>query len=795
MSLNVRLWVITAAFSLGAILLYTQAALPPLLLSPEWGISGIAALLAGFLATRRQWPLILLSLAGLMLGLGWSGWQGQQSLDQQLPPALEGQLQKVRGYVCDVPSPGSFGSIRFSFCVTRWEDAGVPESQLPDRLRLAAYGERARQPLPHRAVLTVVLKKPHGSVNPAGFRYETWLFRQGYGATGTVREVARDSDGPCGVKCHFHQWRAGVLQGVTERIGESQYFPLALSLLTGHRGYLENRHWDTLEATGTIHLVAISGLHLGLVATAAGLLVKLLLQWLAAERLGPARIRQLVFLAVAVSSTLYALVAGFTIPTRRALLMVIIAGWFLTRAARPRAWQGWLFSLAVILLFDPRAPLDQGFWLSFLAVAVLITLFAGRLGGVGVVSGLVLAQAGIFAGLLPALVWLEQPSPLTGLLANLLAIPLVSFLVMPVLMIGGLGLLLAPAMASWIARGFDLVLGTLWWLLEKLAGLPVPALLPDPWQALALTLLTLCLILVPHAPARIAGALVVALWLYLQAISGAGQNLEVTTPEVHVWDVGQGLSVLMRSENRALLYDTGPEVPGRYSAVESVLLPNLKRLGVGRIDTLVISHGDSDHAGGLDALLTAMPVGRVISGQPRRIRERLAGHDRTVIDCRKVSELDYPQTTVTVWRDAVAQESNDTSCVLFLEMPGFTLVLPGDITRGTERKLTRNLPLSDGAEPLVMLAPHHGSKTSSSPVLLETLSPELTLFSAGYRHRFGHPHPDVVARYRRLGLETLNIACTGTITLSAPDGRLRVDLARQTARFWIRPPGPPCEPE
>jgi competence protein ComEC len=410
-----------------------------------------------------------------------------------------------------------------------------------------------------------------------------------------------------------------------------------------------------------------------------------------------------------------------------------------------------------------------------------------------------MAQAGIFAGLLPALVWVGEGSPLAGLFANLLAIPLISLVVMPVLMVSGLLLLVMPGDMSWLAWPVDGVLGALWVPLEALAGQAVPTVYPDLGVALLVCGLFLMLAMIPGSRAGLVAVLFVSVWAWQESDrQHSSREIPADHFRVHVWDVGQGLSVLVEYGDRTLLYDTGPAIPGSYSAVENVLLPNFRRLDIRRVDTLLVSHADTDHAGGLQALLESLPVGRVISGEPAPVRELLPG--RTVEACPDATASGSELVSLRFWRSADPRQGNDSSCVLLVEAPGMTLLLPGDITRRTEAELVGSGWLPHPAESRgqenyrLMLAPHHGSKTSSGDSLLAAFRPDLTLFSAGYRHRYGHPHPDVVERYRKHHLATENIACSGAITVGLKEGRVRVTRSRDSAGFWIAPPGPPCEP-
>ncbi|MBC7184731.1 MAG: ComEC/Rec2 family competence protein, partial [Marinobacter sp.] len=271
------------AFSFGVILLYWLSILPP----PEWlglAIFVLLLTLSGSLSLRVRRVFVL--VLGLLIGLSWAAWHSRERLSQVLPAHAEGRQLSVSGYLCDVPSAGSFNSLRFSFCVTRWHDysASAEGSRLPDLLRLSWYGH-AGDVLPGPGLrLEVVLKRPHGTLNPSGFRYENWLFRKGYRATGSVRGVKPDSAVECSLYCRYRQLHLSLKYWVDERFGSTDHFALISSLLIGHRGAMTQEHWDVLKATGTIHLVAISGLHLGLVALGAGFVCRRLLLAMPARR-------------------------------------------------------------------------------------------------------------------------------------------------------------------------------------------------------------------------------------------------------------------------------------------------------------------------------------------------------------------------------------------------------------------------------------------------------------------------------------------------------------------------------
>ena len=781
------------AFSCGVILLYWQTLLPPY----PW----LLVLIAAVVLILRPWRgcrlvRLWLPVCCCLAGLAWASWHAESRLGERLPADLEGERVSVSGMVCSLPQPGSFGSLRFDFCVRHWH--GLPKlpdgTRLPDKLRLAWYGQEGRSLPDHRLRLDVVLKRPHGNLNDAGFRYESWLFRHGFRATGSVKSAMPEPALACTLECRYRFWHQEAARTVEQWFGRARQFPLVESLLIGNRGNLEAGHWETLRATGTIHLVAISGLHLGLVAVGVGLLGRRLTLLVPAGLMTGHQSRAAVFVLVVLCSLMYALLAGFTVPTRRALIMVIAGGWYLLLARQGSAWQPFLLALSAVLLMDPFAPLDQGFWLSFTAVAVLLLVFAGRVAGPGWLKGLVLAQLAVFAGLWPVLVQFGQGQPLAGLLANLVAIPWVSLVVMPILFIGALLAMVSGGVLAGLAGSLmDSVLTALWVWLEWVQGQPSVAAAEGRVVRFGLlTVLVLLALRVPIPYFRTLALVVIALWGALGMQQPERGNASVPAPEVRVMDVGQGLSVLVRVGNKVLLYDTGPEVKGVFSAAESVLVPGMRALGIRRIDQLVISHADNDHAGGLQVLLDALEVGRISSGEAGVLAARIDG-SMPVEGCLQES-VHWDDVVMQFWQSPSSKPGNDASCVLRISHgpSAVDVWLTGDISDRVEARMLADPALDwfdTSAGYRVVLAPHHGSKTSSSGRWVEAVKPDLVIYTAGYRHRFGHPHPEVTARYRAVEADGLNTACSGQVVIRFTGSGPEIAETRRSAPFWIAAQG------
>lgn len=781
------------AFSCGVILLYRLAVLP----AQVCQLLAMVPAFLWFLPVRRLLPGSLWALViGLALGIAWASFWASERLGHGLPEGLEGERAKVSGYICNLPSAGSFNSIRFSFCVTRWYGLSLTQEaydSLPTTLRLAWYGQPEVVLPDHRLRLEVVLKQPHGTLNPEGFRYEDWLFRKGYRATGSVRSAIPDPSVVCALECQYHRLHAQLADWVDGQFAEARHHPLIASLLIGNRGHLSSEHWDVLKATGTIHLVAISGLHLGLVALGAGFATRRVLLVVSSARLSERSVRASVFTVVLVCSLLYALAAGFTVPTRRALIMVAVGSWFLLNAWQVPVWKSLVIALGLVLLLDPFAPLDQGFWLSFGAVSILMCAFAGRLGGTGWLAGLFIAQGAVFAGLWPLLELVGQGQPIAGLLANIVAIPWVSLVLMPVLLVGGIAVALFPALIDLIIPLMDALLGVLWSFLGVVARMNWPDLHGSIFEIVGFALLVLLVVLVPIRIFRVIGIVVVASWGVAASFPGKPGNPSLAQPEVRVWDVGQGLSAMLRAGDQVLLYDSGPEVKGVFSAAESVLIPNLKALGIKRIDTLVISHADGDHSGGINQILEQFDVGRIVTGEPAAVRAKLERAQAvSVLECEGEGVLGE-ELLLSFWRAEGKVQGNDASCVLAARQGQTTeWLFPGDVSSRVEAqylKVSRDLWAESQPRERVVIAPHHGSKTSSSSAWVDELKPDIVIYTAGYLHRYGHPHRDVTARYRSGGATAFNTACSGGLVLAVDNGAVKTTEARHSVPFWIGGPG------
>ncbi|MEB0206400.1 DNA internalization-related competence protein ComEC/Rec2 [Pseudomonas sp. CCC3.1] len=730
------------------------------------------ALASGLIALRYlpvipavEWVLLLLGagllLLGLrmyppglfLLGLGWACVSGQWALDDRLAPALDGRTLWVEGRVVGLPQRSDV-SVRFEL-----QGAQSRHAELPSTLRLSWYGgppvnsgERWR--------LAVNLKRPKGLLNPQGFDFQAWLLAQRVGATGTIKEGQLLAPAR-------HAWRDGLRQQLL-RSDANGRAPWLAALVMGDGSGLSREDWTLLQATGTVHLLVISGQHIGLFFG----LIYGLIALLARYGLWPRRLPWLPWACgLAFAGALgYGLLAGFEVPVQRACVMLGLVLIWRLRFRHLGAWLPFLLALNAVLIAEPLASLMPGFWLSFAAVAVLILTFGSRLGPWGWKAVWLRPQGLIAVGLFPMLWILGLPISLSGPLANLLAVPWISLAVLPTAL---LGTLLLPV--PWLGDGLLWVAGGL--LNGLIHGLMLLADTVSPWSpaTVPLGIWLLCaagavILLLP------AGMVLRPLgWpLVLLAVFAAREQIPHGQVEVLQLDVGQGLAMVLRTRHHTLLYDAGPKVRD-FDQGERVVVPALRSMGIGTLDMMLLSHADSDHAGGALAVQRAMKVMRVVSGDVPGLPESLKAQP-----CTSEDSWEWDGVRFSLWQWPGATDGNQKSCVLHVEASDERLLLTGDIDIQAERAFMAS-PLAVPTQWLQ--APHHGSRTSSSAVFLKKLSPAAVLISRGHGNTFGHPHPQVMARYKALGMTILDSAEQGAIRFRL--GAFGVaESQRDQRRFW-----------
>ncbi len=749
---------------------------------PWWLLAALAAalLLAGTLLrspARVRLAGVCLGVGACLAGFAWHGSQLQAQQQARLQVAADRPVD-VTLIARVVEFPQRIGQVtRLQLVVEQVRPAVLAPGT---RLRLNLYAPRADEaqaagaPMPQPALgerwqLQARLRPPAGMVNFAGFDYAGWLFRQRIAATGAASQpaAARRLAPARGLAA----LRGDLAEGIDRAVADPAVAAMLRAVVVGDRSGLAPLR-PTLQATGTSHLMAISGLHVGLVAVAAGALATLLLRL--AGRPATRAAAAIAWLA----ALGYALLAGMGLPVQRALIMLGVVTLALLWQRPLRRWQPWLLALALILACDPLASADAGLWLSFGAVACLIYGFAGRpLRTEGAARAALRSQGQIVLGLAPLLLWWFGRLSLLAPLVNLLLVPLFALWVVPVALAGATLAALGLPGASLVWQAAAVPLAALWPVLAWLGrgALAELAVQPPAW-ALPLAALGLCWLLAPRGwPLRPLGLLLAALALNLSPA-----RPPVGVAEVVVLDVGQGLAVAMRTHRHVLVFDTGAGFASGSSAAELAILPQLQAWGVRQIDLLIVSHEDADHRGGVPALRAALPVREALMGGTEAAR--LADFVR----CRRGMHWRWDGVDIRLLHPQdEAASGNDGSCVLRVDTRAGSLLLTGDIEAAGERALLRQAALRPAD---VLVVAHHGSDSSSTWPLLRAVAPCLAIVPAGAGNRWGFPAPAVRTRLAAVGAGLAVTGQDGAIAVRLGATPTRVVAAGGRRLPWSRPP-------
>ncbi|KTC10896.1 competence protein ComEC [Pseudomonas marginalis ICMP 9505] len=730
------------ALGLGLLSLRFLPALPP----TGW-------LLALLVLALMMLPFRTYPVAFFLLGVSWASLSAQGALDDRLTLALDGQTRWVEGRVIGLPQQTSTG-VRFEL-----SDGWSRNARLPKRIRVSWHGG----PPVHsgeRWRLAITLKRPSGLLNFHGFDHEAWLLAQRIGATGSVKDGQRLAPAR-------NAWRDGVRQRLQALDAQGREAGLA-ALVLGDGSGLGADDWRILQDTGTVHLLVISGQHIGLLAG----LIYGLVAGLARYGFWPRALPWLPWACgLAFAAALgYGLLAGFGVPVQRACVMAGLVLLWRLRFRHLGVWWPLLLALNGVLVLEPLASLQPGFWLSFAAVAVLLLTFSGRLGPWNLWQVWARPQWLIAIGLFPVLLVLGLPISLTAPVANLFAVPWISLVVLPLALLGT-ALLAVPVVGEgllWLAGGAldGLFRGLALLAEQRPAWIPAQVPIGYWWVSLAGAVL---LLLPKGVPFRLLGWPMLLLALYPpRELVPHGQV------EVVQLDVGQGLALILRTRHHTLLYDAGPR-SGDFDLGARVVLPSLRKLGVGALDMMVISHAHADHAGGAAAVVRALAVKRVVGGETQGLPVFLGTQP-----CISGEQWEWDGVAFELWQWPGATSSNPKSCVLQVQANGERLLLTGDIDRAAERALLDS-PLAVPTDWLQ--APHHGSRSSSSEAFVQGLAPKSVLISRGRGNAFGHPHPQVMARYQAVGSRVYDSAEQGAIRLQL--GAFKPpEVARSQRRFW-----------
>lgn len=718
-------------------------------------------------------------LCAFFCGLIWSNWHYQSHVNEILPYHLQGTSIRLTGQILGLPD-NKEGNTRFRFLVSE----SVEPSLIKKTLQLSCY----RCPLDMRTgqiwEFTVRLKRPRGYASWGAFDYEKYLFRHGIAATGYVRlkEFNKQLNAEVGFFAGQREQIRQVIDGLAKQTEKSQRLGYAIirALTIGDKSGFNSSQRKVFQDTGISHLMAISGLHVGLVFMFVVVLVGRLL-WPVAGLFEIAPRQTIVLFPALLAAFYYSGLAGFSVPTLRAFVMLSVYVLARLLAHSPSLLRVLLIAATLIILLDPFSVLDMGFWLSCMAVFIIglsqktVTQHEQDSTDAQASSqlSLIRLQPIIWLGMLPLTAVLFGQVSLVSPFVNLFMVPLFCLVLIPatlfVLSLLMLGLTeLSSALFSCLAFVFNYVYSALESVSQlsivmqsipslsayELLGCAVVVILffmASRWRYIALILLALSITLV--VPVRAKNEMRIALI-----------------------DVGQGLAMVIESGEYVLVYDTGPKYRTGFTAASATLMPYLNSRGIKHIDTLIISHADNDHIGGYQALTKQFSVGELLSSRPDKLpnaKPCIAGQSW---------QIGGGQFTIISPETNTPKGSNNHSCVLMVEYKGVRTLITGDIEKQVERYLiARQQALSAD----IMLVPHQGSKTSSTSEFIDAVSPKLALFAAGYRNHYGHPHKTVVQRYQTRNIKTLSTIESGSILLKINENQWQIEEFRTSRKaFW-----------
>lgn len=746
---------IALAFLLGVCALQCQSDL----LIPVWTQSELLSLLPVFCCVFYFRPSQR-TLMALLIGYLWALMFAHGYLQHRLDNELQGKEFLISGKVIDIVDQ-SDQSVRFNFVVDEYVAAATQNKRnMPRKLRLSWYHNKQLIGSGDHWQLLVKLKVPHGFMNPNGFDYEKWLYQQGIHATGYVRKSVSNQLMP-----GFSEGWAGLnidglrqhIQKVIAGLPDQSYAGLLQALSIGHKSLISPQQWQVLIASGTSHLFAISGLHIGLVA---GLVFFVIRKLIPASFLKSLSAQQYAALASVMVAALYTALAGFSVPTQRAFIMlcVLMLAVFLKRQAF--SLNTLSLALLAVLIHDPVAVLGVGFWLSFSAVLLILLITTTRTQGKLSWIKAIKVQWVIALAMLPLSVVLFQQGSIISPIANMLMIPLVGLLVVPITLLASLMSLVFMDLSLWLFTLAGQLLNVGWqvlhWLIESFIASWQQPVVPAFYAALAL--IGGIVLLFPRGfPMRFSAAVLLLPMLLYVPEKPTNSDFWVS-----VLDVGQGLSIVVRTREKTLLYDAGSKMGERFDIGQLVVLPYLRAIGVQQLDMLMISHADNDHSGGASSVLEQLKVKRLIVGGLTGDYSFPAGSQAA--SCKAGDTWLWDGVLFEVLHPRFDYvKTNNQSCVLRVSNAQKSILLTGDIEKVAESSLLKYT--AGGLAADVLIVPHHGSNTSSSMALLKSVNPSLAIVSAGFKNRFRHPTRKVVSRYSALGVEVLNTAYEGAIAL------------------------------
>ena len=823
----------TLCLTLGVWLLQQQTALPDFTWAWLLLIYPLAKLVSAFLSrafsnklkhTRLArllssvFTLFVLAVFAICLGFFHAAWQAEQRLAISLPDEWQGRNIEVIGVVAKLPRIHDKGQ-RFNFKV---EQVLTPEASVPNHIYLSTYLNKKIKPITLKAGerwrLTLRLKQPHGSSNPHGFDFEAWALENNIRAVGYVHnksENVRLDTLADGLSFRIESWRETIRDKFVRLLGDKPYVGVLSALTIGDQSSIPSAQWQVFTRTGVNHLMSISGLHITMLS-GLGFAISYWLWRRSARSVLRLPARKAAALVALLVALFYALLSGFAVPAQRTVYMVAAvtaALWLNRNFSLPQ-----ILSIALlgVITIDPWAVISPGFWLSFGAVSLIMYVSAYRINRqhnknpdaientygasphpkkswlasfpplaylMRVLKEYANIQWAMSIGLIPLLLGLFQQVSLVSPLANAVAIPLVSLIVVPLSLLGAALPIDTPLQLAHLAM--DGVIHFLEWL-NAMPQVVWQQHAPPTWSIVAGMLGVLVILLPRGFPARWTGFL-----LLMPMFLNTPEPPAAHTLRMIIFDVGQGLAVVAQTRQHTLLYDAGPDFSGDADSGNRILIPALHAMGINQLDGLMLTHDDIDHTGGAASVMQNIPTGWLSSSLDDE--HPLSQQINNIRRCQNGQTWQWDGVNFEVLYPDVnsyAEEKikdNDRSCVLRISIGDQHILLTADIERKSEWQLLKRN--ADKLPATLLLVPHHGSNTSSTVEFINAVSPDYAVFTVGYRSRYGHPKPEVTQRYRDAGIQLLRSDMDGAIVVEMNAQGIQLERYRMThRRYWTHAP-------
>ncbi len=717
------------------------------------------------LSLFRRFKALSINIIIFALGFAWMGVFSSSIINGKIKDIYLNKSINITGLISELPEISS-EKTKFIFNVT---------DPFKGKIKLSWYGKN----LPtirtgDKWNLTVKLKNNNGYQNIGGFDYERWLFYQQIDATGYVKSSNNNKLLEKSQGFSINEIRQDTRNFLQKFLSKLEFGGVINAVIVGDRSFIDKHNWELFKSTNTTHLSVISGLHIGLISGFVFLLASFVSRKCrVCTSHTPSQIIGSYFGII--SALLYALIAGFSIPTQRAFIMASVVFISIILRRHHNIWQLYAIALILVLIVNPVSIFSVGFWLSFYVVAVIIYA-ASRHKNSHWLYRLIYIQILISIATIPLIAWFFSQGSMLSPIANLIAIPIFSFITTPVSLIGALfSLMHLDYLAKFAFEISNQSLMYLSYILEYLQGFSFNKWRYTQTSSIDLIILivsVITLILPKQLQLRKLSVLLLILVLYSPTPIPNKNSVLITT-----LDVGQGLAIVVQTKNHTLLFDTGAAYPSGFNMGDSVINPYLKSKQIKSLDKIIISHGDNDHIGGLDSVLMEFNTDEILSSVPNKIKHNAK-------TCSSIESWNWDNVIFEMLNINNSFIGNNGSCVLKISTNKHSILLSADIEKKAERHLVETI--GDRLRSDILIAPHHGSKTSSSDKFLQKVRPKFVIISSGYKNRFKHPAKIVMDRYKVNNISTINTNCAGQIDVYL-DNSIKINKYRKDyARYYMR---------